>query len=150
MDASPPPAPPQPPADAPLRPLSPLLRGLLIGAGVLSLVLGIIGVVLPVMPTTPFVLLAAACFARSSQRFHAMLLNNRMFGPLISEWEQHRSIPRRTKLWAITLMSLTLGSSIVFFVQPLALKLLLTAIGIGVAIWIYRIPSREPPPHIRS
>jgi uncharacterized protein len=135
MDASPPPEPA-------LRPLPPLLRGLLIGAGVVSLVLGIIGVVLPVLPTTPFVLLAAACFARSSQRFHAMLLRNRLFGSLIREWEQHRSIPRRTKLWAIALMSLTLGSSIVFFVQAPALKLLLAATGVGVAVWLYRIPSR--------
>jgi uncharacterized protein len=135
MDASPPPEPT-------MRPLSPLLRGLLIGAGIISLVLGIIGIVLPVLPTTPFVLLSAACFARSSQRFHAMLLNNRSFGPLVREWEQHRSIPRRTKLWAITLMSLTLGSSIAFFVQAPALKLVLAAIGVSVAIWLYRIPSR--------
>lgn len=131
MDVSPPPE----------SPVSPLLRSLLVGAGVVSLMLGIIGVVLPVLPTTPFVLLAAACFARSSRRFHAMLLQNRIFGPLIREWEQHRSIPRRTKLWAISLMSLTLGSSIVFFVQPPLLKLLLAAMGLGVAVWLYRIPS---------
>jgi uncharacterized protein len=140
MDSSPQPT--TPPPDASSRPLSPPLRGLLVGAGVLSLVLGIIGIVLPVLPTTPFVLLAAACFARSSQRFHAMLLNNRSFGPLVREWEQYRSIPRRTKLWAITLMSLTLGSSIVFFVQAPALKIVLAAIGISVAVWLYRIPSR--------
>jgi uncharacterized membrane protein YbaN (DUF454 family) len=135
MDASP------PPQSAP-RPVSPLLRGLLIAAGCVSLLLGIVGAVLPLLPTTPFVLLAAACFARSSQRFHALLLRSRLFGPLIREWEQHRSIPRRTKLWAIALMSLTLGSSIVFFVQPLALQLLVAAIGVGVAVWLYRIPSR--------
>lgn len=125
------------------RPLSPLARWLLIGAGWLALILGAIGVLLPVLPTTPFILLSAACFARSSERFHAMLLRNRVFGPLIVEWEQHRSIPRRTKRWAITLMVLTFGSSIVFFVQPVGLKWMLAAIGLAVAIWIWRIPSRD-------
>lgn len=125
------------------RPLSPPVRWLLIGAGWLSLALGVIGLLLPVLPTTPFILLAAGCFARSSARFHAMLLRNRSFGPLLREWEQHRSIPRRTKRWAITLMSLTLGSSVVFFVKPLALQLALAAMGVGVAIWIWRIPSRD-------
>ena len=125
------------------RPLSPPVRWLLIAAGWLSLVLGLIGILLPVLPTTPFVLLAAACFARSSARFHTMLLRHRAFGPLLTEWEQHRSIPRRTKLWAIALMSLTLGSSIVFFVQPIGLKWALAAMGVAVAAWIWRIPSRN-------
>ena len=125
------------------RPLSQPARWLLMGAGWLALALGAIGLLLPVLPTTPFILLAAACFARSSARFHAMLLRNRIFGPLIIEWEQHRSIPRRTKLWAITLMALTFGSSIVFFVQPVALKWVLAAFGVGVALWIWRIPSRN-------
>jgi len=120
-----------------------MARWLLICAGWLALALGALGVLLPVLPTTPFILLAAACFARSSARFHAILLRNRLFGPLVVEWEQHRSIPRRTKLWAITLMSLTLGSSIVFFVQPVGLKWTLAAIGAAVAIGIWRIPSRD-------
>lgn len=138
----------QPPKQQPLRervtpPQSPWIRGLLIAAGMLSLLCGIIGLLLPVVPTTPFVLLAAACFARSSTRFHDMLLKNRIFGPLIREWEQHRSIPYRTKLWAIALMSVTLGTSIVFFVKPVELKAALTVLGIGVAVWLYRIPSRR-------
>ncbi|MES0874841.1 YbaN family protein [Sinimarinibacterium sp. HSW-8] len=122
---------------------SPLARWLLIGAGWLALILGAIGLLLPVVPTTPFILLSAACFARSSERFHAMLLRNRVFGPLIVEWEQYRSIPRRTKRWAILLMALTFGCSIVFFVQPVGLKWALAAVGIAVAIWIWRIPSRD-------
>lgn len=121
---------------------SPLLRGLLIAAGVLCVLLGIIGIFLPLLPTTPLILLAAACFARSSRRFHDWLLANRTFGPLIREWEQHRSIPRRTKLTAIGLMSLMLAVSIVFFVEPLWLQALLVLLGVGLAIWLYRIPSR--------
>ncbi|MDD3765058.1 MAG: YbaN family protein [Nevskiales bacterium] len=125
------------------RPLSAPLRWLLVATGVLALLLGAAGVVLPLLPTTPFVLLAAACFARSSDRFHARLLNSRLFGPLLTEWETHRSIPRRTKLWAIALMSLTLGSSIVFVVQSPVLKGVLAAVGLAVAVRLWRIPSRD-------
>jgi len=122
---------------------SALVRWLLVAAGVVCVVLGVIGIFLPLLPTTPFMLLAAACFARSSRRFHDWLLANRTFGPLILEWEKHRSIPRRTKLTAIALMSLTLAVSIVFFVEPAWLQALLAAFGVLLAVWLYRIPSRE-------
>lgn len=122
---------------------SPLVRGLLVAAGSVCVALGLAGIFLPLLPTTPLILLAAACFARSSRRFHDWLLANRTFGPLIREWEQHRSIPRRTKLYAIGLMSLTLGVSIVFFVEPAWLKALLAALGLVLAIWMYRLPSRD-------
>jgi hypothetical protein len=121
---------------------SALVRGLLMTAGSICVVLGVLGIVLPLLPTTPFMLLAAACFARSSRRFHEWLLANRTFGPLIREWERHRTIPRRTKLTAIGLMSLTLAVSIVFFVEPRWLQALVAAIGLLLAIWMYRIPSR--------
>jgi uncharacterized membrane protein YbaN (DUF454 family) len=122
---------------------SPLVRGLLIAAGTICVALGLIGLFLPLLPTTPFMLLAAACFARSSRRFHDRLLASRTFGPLVREWEQHRSIPRRTKLTAIALMSLTLAVSIVFFVEPRWLQALLAALGIALAVWLYRVPSRD-------
>jgi hypothetical protein len=120
-----------------------LVRGLLMTAGSVCVVLGVLGIFLPLLPTTPFMLLAAACFARSSRRFHEWLLANRTFGPLIREWERHRTIPRRTKLTAIGLMSLTLAVSIVFFVEPPWLQAVLAAIGVLLAIWMYRIPSRR-------
>lgn len=114
-------------------------------AGTLCVGLGLIGLFLPLLPTTPFLLLAAACYARGSRRFYDWLLANRTFGPLINEWRRHRSIPYRTKLSAIALMSLTLGISIVFFVPVLWVKLLLAAVGVGLAIWMYRMPSRDRP-----
>ena len=122
---------------------SPLVRGLLLAAGVACVALGVVGIFLPLLPTTPFMLLAAACFARSSRRFHEWLLANRTFGPLILEWEKHRSLPRRTKLTAIVLMSLTLAVSIVFFVERPWLQALLAAFGVLLAVWMYRIPSRD-------
>jgi uncharacterized membrane protein YbaN (DUF454 family) len=120
-----------------------LVRWLLIAAGSACVALGVIGIFLPLLPTTPLMLLAAACFARSSRRFHDWLLANRTFGPLILEWERHRSIPRRTKLTAIALMSATLATSIVFFIEPRWLQGLLSAFGVALAIWMYRIPSRD-------
>ena len=121
------------------------MRGLYVALGMLALALGVIGIFLPVLPTTPFVLLAAACFARGSQRFHRWLLEQRTFGPIVREWEQYRSIPYRTKLTAVVLMTLTFGASIVFFVQPGWLKLVLALIGIGLAVWLYQLPSRDRP-----
>jgi hypothetical protein len=121
------------------------MRLLFLVAGSICVALGVIGLFLPLLPTTPFLLLAAACYARGSQRFYDWLLANRTFGPLIHEWRTHRSIPYRTKLSAIALMSATLGVSIVFFVNPLWLKLVLAAMGLGLAIWMYRMPSRDRP-----
>lgn len=118
-------------------------RILLIIAGFISLLLGIIGALLPVMPTTPFIILAAACFARSSERFHQMLLRNRIFGPLLVEWETHRSIPYRTKLIALAMLAVTLGSSILLFVRPLQLQLAVAAVGVVIGVWLYRLPSRN-------
>lgn len=88
-----------------------MFRPLWIIIGLTSLALGIAGVVLPLLPTTPFVLLAAYCFARSSPRLHAWLLANRTFGPLIRNWEQHRAIAPRAKLMAVASMAAVFGIS---------------------------------------
>jgi uncharacterized membrane protein YbaN (DUF454 family) len=114
-------------------------------AGAVALALGVLGIFLPLLPTTPFVLLAAACFARGSERFHRWLLDNATFGPMVREWESHRSLPYRTKVTAIVLMSVTMAISIVVFVRPLWLKIALALFGVGLAIWMYRIPSRDRP-----
>lgn len=86
--------------------------------GVLFLLIGAAGVALPLLPTTPFVLAAAACFAKSSPRMHAWLLANRVFGPIVSNWENKRCILLRAKLLALTMMAAVGGTSIVFFVPP--------------------------------
>ncbi len=121
------------------------MRGVFLALGTVALVLGVLGIFLPLLPTTPFVLLAAACYARGSRRFYAWLLAQRTFGPIVHEWQHHRSIPYRTKLTAVVLMSLTLGTSIVFFVKPVWLKVALAAMGVGLAVWLYRMPSRDRP-----
>ena len=121
------------------------VRALYVVLGFTALALGVAGIVLPVLPTTPFVLLAAACFARGSTRFHDWLLGHALFGPMISEWQQYGSIPWRTKIVAIVLMSSTLTVSIVFFVEPPWLRAALALMGLVLAVWLYRVPSRDHP-----
>lgn len=124
---------------------SPLVRHALIALGTLLVALGVIGAFLPVMPSTIFFLGAAACYARASERFYRWLVTHPQFGPTVREWQRYRSIPWRTKIFAIMLMSLTLGSSIIFFVRPLWLQIALALFGLGLAIYLYRIPSRDRP-----
>ena len=125
------------------------VRWLLIAAGVVATVLGIVGAFLPVLPTTPFLLVAAACFARASPKLDRMLTGSATFGPTILEWRRHRSIPWRTKLVAIGLMSAMIAVSAVLFVRPWWAQALLVAVGAPTAAWLWRIPSRDRPPRAR-
>jgi uncharacterized membrane protein YbaN (DUF454 family) len=94
-------------------------------------------------PATPFFLLAAACFARASARFYNWLLNNPTFGPTIVEWRRYRSIRFRTKVSAILLMASMLTISTLFFVKDRNVQIGLAALGVLLAIWMWRIPSRD-------
>ena len=86
--------------------------------GVVLLVIGGVGVVLPLLPTTPFVLAAAGCFAKSSPRMHAWLLANRVFGPVIVNWEKKQCVSLKVKATALSMMIVAGGASILFFVPP--------------------------------
>ena len=122
---------------------SPVVRALFFFVGLVSLGLAVAGIFLPVLPTTPLVLLAATCFARSYRPFHEWLVAHRLFGPMVREWHEHRSIPYRTKIFAIGMMAGALTVSIVFFVDPPWLKAALAAFGLGLGVWMYRLPSRD-------
>ncbi|MBA3903389.1 MAG: DUF454 domain-containing protein [Rhodocyclaceae bacterium] len=119
------------------------VRLMFVALGTLFVAIGIAGILLPVLPTTPFMLLAAACYARASTRFYNWLLNNRVFGPTILEWRRHRSIPYRVKWTAILLMAVTLGISIVFFVPWPELQAALAIFGVLLGAYLYNIPSRD-------
>jgi uncharacterized protein len=122
---------------------SPPVRLLCLGGGVLALGLGLLGVVLPLLPTTPFILLAAACFARSSARFHRRLLGHPLVGPVIHEWHLHRAMPRRAKRLAWLLLTLSFGSSILLVPSPWH-RGLLAGLGLTLAFFLWRVPVREP------
>jgi len=113
--------------------------------GTLFLLLGIIGVFMPILPTTPFLLLATTCYARSSRRFYNWLMNHPTFGSLIVEWRIYRSIPWRAKRVAIVMVILTFGSSILFFIIGGWLQLALSFFGLVLIAWLYQIPSRDLP-----
>jgi uncharacterized membrane protein YbaN (DUF454 family) len=113
-----------------------LSRGVLIVAGTLFVGLGILGIFLPLLPTTPFLLLAAACYARSSERFYNWLLNNRWFGRYIKNYLEGKGVPLRVKVLSICFLWLAIVYSVVFVVDILLVRIILTFIAIGVTIHI--------------
>lgn len=125
------------------------VRWLLIVAGIVATALGVVGAFLPVLPTTPFLLVAAACFARASPKLDRMLVESKLFGPTLVEWRRHRSIPWRTKLVAIGLMSTMILISATWFVPLWWAKVLLVAVGVATGIWLWLIPSRDRPARTR-
>ena len=121
---------------------SPLVKGLLVAVGTMSVGLGVLGILLPVLPTTPFLLLAAACYAHSSERFYVGLLTNRYFGGYIRDWREKRGLTLATKLWIIFVLAATMGASAVFFVPLVSVKILLGVVGTGVSIYVLRLPTK--------
>jgi uncharacterized membrane protein YbaN (DUF454 family) len=111
-------------------------RKLLIGAGTLSAGLGIIGVVVPILPTTPFLLLAAACYMRSSERFYRWLTNNRVFGAYVRNYIEGRGMPVRIKISTILLLWLTIGLSMTFAIQSPVIRIVLLCVAAGVTTHI--------------
>lgn len=91
--------------------------------GILSLVMAGAGAALPLIPATPFILLAAACFAKSSPSFHRYLLNHRYTGPIVRDWEESRCIRQQYKFFAIGSMIVFGSISVIFIVKPIWLKL---------------------------
>lgn len=118
-----------------------VLKALLIACGTLCVVLGVIGIFLPLMPTTVFLLLAAACYARSSERFHRRLVEHRWLGPYI---RQRQGMTVRQKIVTVTLLWLTLGATMYWTVEALWLHLLLIGIGLGVTLHVARLPVFRP------
>jgi uncharacterized membrane protein YbaN (DUF454 family) len=118
-----------------------MIKGLWIAGGSLSVALGVIGIFFPVLPTTPFLLLAAFCYAHSSRRFYDWLLNNRWFGAYIRNYREGRGIPLTEKILAISSLWLTIGFSVWFVVQVMWVKLLLLAIAVGVTIHLVCIKT---------
>jgi uncharacterized membrane protein YbaN (DUF454 family) len=121
-------------------PASRPVRAILVFVGTIALGLGIVGVFVPVLPTTPFLLLAAACYARASTRLYEWLVGQPSFGPIITEWRRSRSLPPGVKTRALVLVALTFGVSIVL-VDALLLRVSLAVFGVLLAAFLYRIPT---------
>lgn len=118
-------------------------RWCLMALGWLAFATGIVGIVLPLLPTTPFMLLAAALFARSSPRFHRWLLTHPWFGPPIVDWQLYRGIRRQARRRAIIFILLTFSVSLAV-VPLLWVKGLLVIIMVILLTWLMRLPVLEP------
>ncbi|MDO7597540.1 MAG: YbaN family protein [Pseudomonadota bacterium] len=116
---------------------------LLIILGWLFIILGVIGAVLPILPTTPFLILALACFAESSPRFHRMLLNNKWFGPALAQWERTKTIRRNIKYKVMLLIIATFGISIFVLSGRTGLQLMLVVFCLMVLFFVWRIKESD-------
>ncbi len=114
-----------------------------VGFGHFFLVVGFVGMFIPLLPTVPFVLLASWCYSRGSKRLHDCLRNNKFFGTYIREWEQSRSIPVRAKALAVTMIAISI--SLIVYAAPIVwVKVGMAVIGMCVSAYILTRPSRGP------
>lgn len=118
-----------------------MVRFFYFSAGILCVLTGIVGVFLPLLPTTPFILLAAFCFSRSSETLHQKLLNHRLFGPIISEWEKHGVIPLKVKCLSTTMMLVMVSYPLFFQTFSLWLKLLVVLTIAVALVYVWSRPS---------
>ena len=125
-----------------MHPLSAIRRAFLIVAGLGSVAVGAIGIFVPLLPTTPFLLLAAVCFVRSSDRLYRWLTTNRVFGSYLRNYQEHRAMPAGMKWCAISVLWLTIGLSIVA-IDNLPVRLMLVVVAVGVTILIARIRTLD-------
>jgi len=130
-----------------------LRKPFLISVGILSVSLGTVGIVVPLLPTTPLLLLAAACFARSSDRLYGWLIGHRLFGSYILNYREHRAVTSQTKTFTLALLWIAIGYSAVAVVNSLLLRAVLLIIALAVSIHVLslntlaRKSENAPPDH---
>jgi uncharacterized membrane protein YbaN (DUF454 family) len=126
-----------------------ITKPLLIVSGTLCVIVGVIGIFVPILPTTPFLLLAAFFYARSSHKFLNWLLTNRWFGAYIRNYRAGRGIPLREKIFALAALWLTISFSALYIVPAWWGKLILVAIAVSVSLHLLRIKTYRPDPESR-
>lgn len=118
-----------------------IMRPLLWLAGAVALALGVIGIFLPVLPTTPFVLLAAACWAKASPRFHRWLHAHHYFGPMVQNWEARRAVPKKAKYLAFSMMTFSCLLLLWRFPAQWWIAAVSALFCFSVAVWMWRLPD---------
>ncbi len=121
----------------------PIKKALYVSAGFLSLGLGLVGLFVPLLPTTCFILLSAYCFSKSSEKFYQKLITHPKFGPVILSWQAYRVIRVPIKCWASTMISI---SALIIWVMniPLMIQLFLTVFFLGLVLFIWSCPHLPP------
>ncbi|MDP3058687.1 MAG: YbaN family protein [bacterium] len=122
--------------------INPLKKTALVVLGSISLFLGILGIFLPLLPTTPFLLFTATCFTKSSPYLYSKLMSLKGIGPYIQNYQKSGAVPLKTKIYAVTLLWLSIGATSIFAVHFALVKLLLFAIACLVTWHIYRLPTQ--------
>ena len=125
------------------KPRKKIVKTLYFIGGTISLILGIIGIVLPILPTTPFLLLAAACYARSSEKFYNWLLNNRILGSYIRNYIEGRGMPIKVKIFTISMLWITILISAFLIIQIIWIRVVLIIIAIAVTTHILLIRPKK-------
>jgi hypothetical protein len=123
---------------------------LYIAFGTAFVILGVIGIFVPLMPSTIFLLIGASCYARGSQRFYTWLMNNRWLGGMIRDYREGRGIPLRQKLLTMIILWMTIGSSAYLFIENGWVKMLLICIAAGVSLHLIILKTRKSTPLIKS
>ncbi|OHE52585.1 MAG: hypothetical protein A3K61_00325 [Thaumarchaeota archaeon RBG_16_49_8] len=113
----------------------------LIISGTLFLGLGLLGLVLPILPTTPFLLLAAFCYSRSSKRFYDWLMSNRLFGSYLKNYKEGRGMPVKAKLFTISFLWVTITFSAFTVVTIFAVQIILILVAVGVTVHLLKIKN---------
>ena len=111
--------------------------------GTVFLALGLIGIALPILPTTPFLLLAAACYLKGSRRMYEWLTKNKLFGRYLTDYMEGRGIPLRAKAASLCMLWTAIAASILFVIEDLILRIVLLIIAAGVTIHIIMIRSKR-------
>ena len=123
---------------------NPIIKALWVIAGSVFVVLGAFGVILPGLPTTPFLILAAACYIRSSQRLYDWLIANKTFGPYLRNYREGKGIPKRAKKIALVMMTIFVGYAVLFALDDLFVRIVVLILGmIGFFYVAYRVPSAK-------
>ena len=120
------------------------IRPVLIVLGFVCVVLGSVGIVLPLLPTTPFLLLAAACFIRSSDNLYQRLISNKRFGRYLQHYREGRGVPILTKIIGISTLWITIGFSAIYATDLLVIRILLVLIAVGVTAHLIVLPTYRP------
>lgn len=117
---------------------------ILIAIGSISLVLGVIGIFFPVLPTTPFLLLAGACYIRSSKRLYHWLIHHRVLGEYVRNYIEHRAVKKHAKIMAIVMIWTSIPFCIFFLIDPIPIKVMLFLISSMVTIYLLLLKTYTP------
>ena len=118
-------------------------KNILLASGHISLLFGITGIFVPVLPTTPFLLISAVCYMKGSGRMYNWLVNHKILGAFLKQYFEYRAVSRRTKIVSITFLWTGILISIVFFIESVLIRIIVAAVAVGVTIHIIKIRNLD-------